>query len=128
MRTGLMEVRISVPKWLTNFIGKLWNGMDNSPVPINVNKITTLMKTLRTSDKHLVSKFLNMTSMQDHEAKEHFYKAISLPLQGVCSVLKRFGGTWKKGTSAKAVDGDKFICMDAFTSTEPCLSYSFGIG
>ena len=65
--------------------------------------------------------------MNESEAKAHFYQAISMPLQGVCLSLKRIGGIWVDIGRVKAVDGDKFICMDGFSSLGGCLIYSFGI-
>ena len=37
--------------------------------------------------------------------------------------MKRIGGAWNR----RAVDGDKFICMDRVISGSPCNIYSFGV-
>ena len=39
-----------------------------------------------------------------------FLEIVSMPVQGVCKSLKRVGGRW--WPQSKAVDGDKFICLD----------------
>merc|ERR1719154_194703 len=72
---------------------------------------------------------LELTSLTEDEARGIFYKFISLPVQGVCRVLKRIGGQWVDWPQlpAHALDGDKFICMDNLPLGKPCLMYSFGI-
>ena len=133
MNTGVLDsnsIKISVQEQLKNIFDKLRTGKDEEKASKTENdQIDNIMKKLRTSDKSLISKFLNVTpdQMTDYEAMDHFYQAISLPLQGVCRSLKRIGGIWYKGKVAKAVDGDKFICMDEFSLMDQCLIYSFGI-
>ena len=98
----------------------------DSPQHTNVDAV---MKTLRESEKSLVSNSLNISldNMSESDAMVYFYKTISQPLQGVCNSLKRVGGKWIDLGYSKAVDGDKFICMDDFHTTDDCLIYSFGI-
>ena len=93
------------------------------------DQINAMMKEMRIRDKKLVSAFMNVSldSMNESEAKAHFYQAILMPLQGVCLSLKRIGGMWVDIGRVKAVDGDKFICMDGFSTRGDCLIYSFGI-
>ena len=125
LRSGVVVVHLSFPRKIVDYLEKLWTKVEQ---PINVEKLKYLMKNLRQKEVHLVQKFLNVSSMSDGAARDHFYTTISLPLQGVCSSLKRFGGTWMVNKDAKAVDGDKFVCMDSFNDTKPCIIYSFGVG
>jgi hypothetical protein len=81
---------------------------------------------------------LNVQQLTNEQAVERFYHEVSTPvqvlqsvfvkilawLQGVCYSLKRFGGRWFSGY--QAFDGDKFICLDSYSSQD-CLVYSFGI-
>merc|ERR1711874_265884 len=89
------------------------------------------MDTFRQKDKPSVDEVLNLDpkSMTETDAMFKFYKIVSLPVQGVCRVLKRIGGQWLDwpDLSAHAVDGDKFVCMDYIILGKPCLIYSFGI-
>jgi hypothetical protein len=93
------------------------------------DQINAMMKDMRIRDKKLVSAIMNVSldSINESDAKAHFYQAISMPLQGVCLSLKRIGGMWVDIGRVKAVDGDKFICMDGFSTRGDCLIYSFGI-
>ena len=44
-------------------------------------------------------------------------------MKALFRTMKRIGGHWAK----RAVDGDKYVCMDRILSNSPCLIYSFGI-
>jgi len=66
---------------------------------------------------------LEPKSLTERDAMYKFYYYISFPLQGVCRVLKRIGGSW----IIRQVDGDKFVCMDNIMQGKQCLIYSFGI-
>merc|ERR1712192_9488 len=67
---------------------------------------------------------LDVDLLTNDEAMARFYSEVSSPVQGVCRMLKRFGGLWL--ANLKAYDGDKFVCMDSYMPKE-CLVYSFGI-
>jgi len=89
-------------------------------------EVFEMMRTLRRLEapkvKDLLS--LNVEKLSNDVAMKRFYTEASSPVQGVCHVLKRFGGQWLG--KYKAFDGDKFICMDSYTPKD-CLIYSFGI-
>ena len=64
------------------------------------------------SDKASIDKLvnLNVAALTGDEAQDIFHEVVSTPVQGVCKTLKRVGGKWLP--NLKAMDGDKFICMD----------------
>ena len=96
--------------------------------PEDMEKDANMMRQLRVWDRQLVAKFLNTTPerLNDGRARAEFYETISRPLQGVCRSLKRLGGQWYNSAGVKAVDGDKFLCMDNYNKAD-CLVYSFGV-
>merc|ERR1712156_224698 len=85
-----------------------------------------VMQKLRKEDRAKVIAVLNMDAqaLTNEEAMERFYNEVSTPLQGVCQSMKRLGGRW--WSHWKAVDGDKFVCLDSFDPND-CLVYTFGI-
>jgi len=85
-----------------------------------------VMRTLRKLQTPQVAELLKLDVelLTNDEAMARFYSEVSSPVQGVCRMLKRFGGLWL--ATLKAYDGDKFVCMDSYMPKE-CLVYSFGI-
>jgi len=76
-------------------------------------------------------KNLQVSKLSNEEARTIFFQTISLPLQGVCRLMKRVGGHWVVGDpdygQHRAVDGDKFVCLDQILDQDQCVIYSFGI-
>jgi len=91
------------------------------------NGLDNIMSLFREKDTAKVEEILqfgsNVGNLTEEDAMLKFYQYLAFPLQGVCKVLKRIGGHWKK----RQVDGDKFICMDRLIMSQACLVYSFGV-
>jgi len=85
----------------------------------------TSMDAFRTRDTKWVDAVLDLNPgmLTEKEAMAKFYYYIAFPVQGVCRVLKRIGGSW----IIRQVDGDKFVCMDNIQKGKKCLIYSFGV-
>ena len=146
---GHTRAQIHMPKYWRNIINNMRNERKTDTTEEEVDEkvekeddiddkegeeekaeqINDVMKEMRISDKNLVSSFLNVSvdRMSEPEAMAHFYKAVSQPLQGICYSLKRIGGMWVDLQRSKSVDGDKFICVDEFSTLGSCVIYSFGI-
>merc|ERR1711892_1462265 len=69
------------------------------------------MHALRLRDLQWIDDVMKLEpkSLTETDAMYKFYYYISFPLQGVCRVLKRIGGSW----IIRQVDGDKFAFMDS---------------
>merc|ERR1719427_1355464 len=55
------------------------------------------MSALRWKDKDWIKKTMNLRDdyKSEEDAKSDLYPILALPLQGVCSKLKRIGGNWR---------------------------------
>jgi len=89
------------------------------------SNIRNFMKKLENLEKEKIQsiKKLDTTNISNKDAKLFFFQTLAFPMQSICKVLKRIGGSWNK----RQVDGDKFICMDRLFSKNKCIIYSFGI-
>jgi len=74
-------------------------------------------------------KNLKVSTLSNTDAKTKFFQIISMPLQSSCRIMKRIGGHWHVGGVGqhKAVDGDKFVCLDQILKKQKCIIYSFGL-
>eukprot|EP00090_Calanus_glacialis_P001572 TRINITY_DN11142_c0_g1_i1.p1 TRINITY_DN11142_c0_g1~~TRINITY_DN11142_c0_g1_i1.p1 ORF type:complete len:285 (+),score=58.91 TRINITY_DN11142_c0_g1_i1:108-962(+) len=88
-------------------------------------EVDMTMESFRVRDIPWVDDVLKLDpkSMSETDAMNKFYYYIAFPVQGVCRVLKRIGGSW----IIRQVDGDKFVCMDNLMLGNQCLIYSFGV-
>jgi len=92
--------------------------------------VLNYIRYLRRRDQSLVEAVtdFDIDSVLDTEAELKFQRIITQPVQGVCQSLKRFGGGFRE--KWKAVDGDKFVCMDdkrLWDNNGRCIIYTFGI-
>ncbi len=59
---------------------------------------------------------------------DNIYKILNIPLQGLCTAGKFFGGNWYGEHGC--MDGHKYVCLDKLyvdVKNKNCLIYSFGI-
>ncbi|XP_023333077.1 uncharacterized protein LOC111704920 isoform X2 [Eurytemora carolleeae] len=95
-------------------------------VELKLSKEDVIMTAFRKLDAPRVEALMNLEVIDtpDGDVKEIFFRTVSFPLQGVCRNMKRVGGIW---WGRRAVDGDKFVCLDQISDSDVCLIYSFGI-
>ena len=79
--------------------------------------------------EQILQTYLAKVWPSDLTTRQTFYEFLSQPLQTVCSIPKKVGGTWLNGCGW--FDGEKHVCMDSLkraVDTNKCLVYSFGLG
>jgi len=126
--TNKSQVLLVVILTLTGIV--LWLGKQSFQelnYRINSDKLNHLTKLLGAEEHKKEIEFLDLDlstgSMTGKDARLIMQKILSFPQQSICSVIKRIGGKWIR----RAVDGDKFVCLDRIVQGSNCLIYSFGI-